>query len=204
MAVIGTIRKQSAFLIIIIGVALAAFVLGDFVKSGPSGGREVNIGIVNGEEITIMDFKRQVDRNIEATKQQQNKERLSTDESFTLRNDTWQQMVSQILYTKEYEELGIEVSSEELFDLIQGPNPHDMVKQSFANPETGQFDRDLVIQFLQNVNADQHPKHNPPAERGIGIFPVTIHCAKNGDQQEHAKDGPCNWRDVLVFFFILD
>lgn len=139
-------------MIIIIGVALAAFVLGDFVKSGPSGGREINIGIVNGEEITIMDFNKQFDRNIEATKQQQNKERLSQDETFTLRNDTWQQMVSQILYTDEYEELGVEVTSEELFDLIQGPNPHQMVKQSFSNPETGQFDRNLVVQFLQNVN----------------------------------------------------
>ena len=35
MAVIGRIRKHSGLLIIIIGVALAAFVLGDFVKKRP-------------------------------------------------------------------------------------------------------------------------------------------------------------------------
>jgi len=36
MALIGTIRKQSGLLIVIIGLALAAFILGDFLKSGPS------------------------------------------------------------------------------------------------------------------------------------------------------------------------
>ena len=73
MAVIGSIRKRSGLLIIIIGVALAAFVLGDFVKSNPK--RSVNIGSVDGDEITIMDFNREVDKNIENAKQQQQKER---------------------------------------------------------------------------------------------------------------------------------
>ena len=74
MAVIGNIRKHSTFLVIIIGVALAAFVLGDFAK-GSGGSREVNVGNVAGEDITIMDFNQKVDQFIENTKQQQNKER---------------------------------------------------------------------------------------------------------------------------------
>lgn len=155
MAVIGTIRKQSAFLVIIIGVALAAFVLGDFARSGPSGSREVNIGVVDGEEITIMDFNKKVDQNIEATKQQQQKERLTSEETFRLRNDTWQQMVNQVLLKKEYEELGLTVTSDELFDMIQGPNPHPLIIQSFTNPQTGVFDRNLVIQFLQTLDQNR-------------------------------------------------
>lgn len=53
MAVIGSIRKRSSLLVIIIGVALAAFVLGDFARGGRMGNQEVNIGIVEGEEIDL-------------------------------------------------------------------------------------------------------------------------------------------------------
>jgi peptidyl-prolyl cis-trans isomerase D len=108
MAVIGSIRKKSSLLVIVIGVALAAFVLGDF--SGQGGrSREVNVGVVEGEEITIMDFNRRVDQNIEATRQQQNRDRLSPEETYRLRNDTWNQMVSDIIYEKEYATLGIDL-----------------------------------------------------------------------------------------------
>ena len=155
MAVIGTIRKQSAFLVIIIGVALAAFVLGDFARSGRMGSREVNIGVVDGEEITIMDFNKKVDQNIEATKQQQKKERLTAEESYRLKNETWKQMVNQILLKNEYDALGLSVTSDELFDMIQGPDPHPLIVQSFTNPQTGRFDRNLVVQFLQTLDQNR-------------------------------------------------
>lgn len=156
MAVIGNIRKHSTFLIIIIGVALAAFVLGDFAK-GSGGSREVNIGSVAGEDITIMDFNVKVDQSIQNTKQQQNKERLTTDEIYRLKDDTWKQIVREILMEKEYEALGLTVTTEELFDLVQGPNPHPLIKQYFADPNTGQYNRTLIIDYLKNLD-------NLPAE----------------------------------------
>jgi len=156
MAVIGNIRKHSTFLIIIIGVALAAFVLGDFAKGG-GGSREVNIGSVAGEDITIMDFNLKVDQFIQNTKQQQNKERLTSDEIYRLKDDTWKQIVREILMEKEYEALGLTVTTEELFDLVQGPNPHPLIKQYFADPNTGQYNRALIIDYLKNLD-------NLPAE----------------------------------------
>lgn len=150
MAAIGSIRKRSGLLIIIIGVALAAFVLGDFVKSSPK--RSVNIGSVEGDEITIMDFNREVDKNIENTKQQQNKERLTSKETYTVRDQTWEQMIRLLIMTEQYDELGVEVTSDELFDLVQGPNPHELIKQYFVNPETGAYDRALVLNYLQNLD----------------------------------------------------
>jgi len=156
MAVIGNIRKHSTFLIIIIGVALAAFVLGDFAKGG-GGSREVNVGNVAGEDITIMDFNQKVDQFIQNTKQQQNKERLTSDEVYRVKEDTWKQMVKEILMEKEYEELGLTVTTDELFDLVQGPNPHPLIKQYFADPSTGQYNRSLIIDYLKNLD-------NLPAE----------------------------------------
>lgn len=150
MAVIGNIRKHSTFLVIIIGVALAAFVLGDFAK-GSGGSRDVNIGEVEGEEITIMDFNAKAEQNIENKLQQQKTDRLSVDEQFRTKDETWNQMVFNIIMDKEYEDLGLSVTPEELYDLIQGSNPHPVVVQYFSDPNTGKFDRNLIIQYLQNL-----------------------------------------------------
>ncbi len=154
MAAIGSIRKHSTLLVVVIGGALAAFILGDFLKR--SHHRDVNAGKVDGVEITIMDFNNQVDKNIASIKQQQQRSSLTTDETFRVREQTWQQMVHQILMEKEYKELGIEVTADEMFNLIQGKNPHPLIKQYFADPSTGQYDRNRVLQFLQNY--DQMPE----------------------------------------------
>ena len=150
MAAIGSIRKHSTFLVIVIGIALAAFVLGDFAKGG-GGSRNVNVGEVEGEEITIMEFNSEAEKNINATMQQQQKDRLSSDEMFTVKEQTWKEEVHRIIMDNEYDALGLIVTSEELFDLIQGPNPHSLIKQNFVDPDTKQYDRNLVIQYLQNM-----------------------------------------------------
>jgi peptidyl-prolyl cis-trans isomerase D len=150
MAAIGSIRKHSTLLVIVIGGALAAFILGDFMKKRNR--RDVNAGKVNGVEITIMDFNNKADKNIENAKRQQQTKSLTTNETFRIREQTWEQMVREILMSQQYKELGITVSTDEMFNLIQGPHPHPLIKQYFVNPKTGQYDRNLVIQYLRNFD----------------------------------------------------
>ncbi|MCF6169960.1 MAG: SurA N-terminal domain-containing protein [Bacteroidales bacterium] len=151
MAAIGSIRKHGTLLIIVIGVALLAFILGDLSKStGRS--QQVNIGQVEGEDITIMDFNRQVEQNIAAAKQQQQKESMTADETFRIKEETWRYLVRKIIMEKEYEELGVAVSTMELADQIQGVNPHALIKQYFTDPNTGKYDRRLIVQYLQNLD----------------------------------------------------
>lgn len=154
MAVIGRIRKQSTLLLIIIGVALAAFVLGDLFKKGPSR-QAANIGEINGEKIHIRDFNMQYEENVEFTKAQQQKEQLTQEDAFFVRENTWNQIIRGILTTEEYEKVGIQVSADELYDQIQGLTPHRFVAQQFRNPQTGQFDRAMLENYLQNL--DQMP-----------------------------------------------
>ncbi len=150
MAAIGNIRKHSTFLVVVIGVALAAFILGDFAKGG-GGSRNINVGEIEGEEITIMDFNFEAERNITATMQQQQKDRLSVDEIFSVKEQTWNDLVHRVIMDKQYEALGLSVTSDELFDLIQGPNPHPLIIQYFTDPNTNQYDRNLVVNYLQNM-----------------------------------------------------
>ncbi len=155
MAVIGNIRKHSTFLVIIIGVALAAFVLGDFTRQRNRTARTMVAGEVDDEKISIIDFNAKVDQNIEATKQQKKVDKLSSDDIFRIKNETWDQMVNKILMDKQYADLGIDVTSDELFDMVQGPNPHPLVIQSFVNPNTGKFDRNMVRQFLETLDQNR-------------------------------------------------
>jgi len=151
MALIGTIRKQSGLLVIIVGVALAAFVLGDFLRPR-SGRQQVNIAKVLGEEITYKQFDEKVEQSIETQKRNQNKESLTAEEIFNIKQQTYDQITQKILLDKEYMNLGIAVSADELFDQIQGENPHAYILQYFKDPETQKYDPELVRRYLKQLN----------------------------------------------------
>ncbi len=150
MAVIGAIRKHSGLAVILVGVAIAAFVLSDLFKAGPKA--KTSIGIINGVEIQGMDFNIKVDANVETQKLNQGKENLTYDELFTIKQNTWTQVVNEILMDEEFANLGLIVSADELFDQIQGVSPHPLILQYFTNPETGRYDRNLIINYLQNLD----------------------------------------------------
>jgi len=150
MALIGKIRKHSGLLIIIIGVALAAFILGDFSRKRSRGGNYV--GKVDGDQISMSDFNSKVDENTNMQKLNSGKENVTAAESFNIKNSTWNQMVMDILLNKEYEKLGLTITTEELDDQIRGKNPHQYIQQNFRDPQTGQFNPALVNNFLQNLD----------------------------------------------------
>lgn len=151
MAVIGQIRKRSGLLVVIIGVALAAFVLGDFLKPS-SGNRSNDVGVVAGENIPYTEFSARSEEQLEMMRQNQEKERLSPEEIFQTRLRTWNQMVSDIVMGKEYEALGLGLSAEELFDQVQGPEPHAYILQYFRDPETNMYNSQLVLNYLRNLD----------------------------------------------------
>ncbi len=154
MAVIGNIRKHSGLIVIVVGIALAAFVLGDLLKSNPNQ-RENNIGEVNGEEISIIDFNARFDKNIESEKRNKQVETLTPAERFTIQERTWAQVLYDQLMGEEYEQLGMVVTPEELFELVQGFYPHQYVVQIFTNPQTGQYERDRVLNFIEALRQNQ-------------------------------------------------
>lgn len=152
MAVIGKIRKHSALLVVIIGVALAAFILGDFLKPGSGGNKKLlNIGVIDGQDIPGRDFSLKVEENLQMRRQNQ-QQNLTAQETFSVRQSIWDEMVSGIILGEQYEKLGIIVSVDELDDQIRGNEPHAYIVQNFTDPQTGAFDPQSVTSFLQNFN----------------------------------------------------
>ncbi len=151
MALIGNIRKRSGLLVVIIGVALAAFVLGDFFKPGNS--RQINyIGEIDGEEILALEFNERVEQNINAIKQNQGKEQLTPAEVYSAKQTIWNELLKKVILGKEYEDLGLVVTSDELFEQVQGENPHRYILQYFKDPQTGEYDPQLVLNYLKQLD----------------------------------------------------
>ena len=160
MATLEKLRNRLGVLVAaVIGLALLAFILGDLFRSGSNlvGKRQNEIAEINGKSISYIDFAAQLDVAVENYKRNANI--IDVDESTyqTIRNQVWSSLLNEHIMQKEFESLGIDCSSEELFDMVQGTNIHPqiMAAQIFQNEMTGQFDPALVIQFLKNMQNDQ-------------------------------------------------
>ena len=147
MAAIEKIRRRSGLLIVIIGLALLAFVLQDLFQS-QGRNREFNVAVVDGEKIPYQDFEAQKEKNLNNRRGSGN---LTSSETYSIYNSTLDEMVKNHIMTKEYEAVGMSVSSDELYDQFMGENPHQWVVQSFSNPD-GSFNKEMLEYYLQNLN----------------------------------------------------
>ncbi len=173
MAIIGEIRKHYWLLVAIIGIALLLFVLSDFSRKKSK--QTNNIGIIAGEKISATEFNKKVEENIELQKANSGKDNMTSDESYKVRQGTWQQLMNEIVMNQQYDALGVTVTVDELDDLIRGKNPHSYIVQSFTDPNTGKFDAKAVNNFLQNLdNVDPKMKQRYLAmEKAIRIDRLT-------------------------------
>lgn len=148
MAAIEKIRKHSRLLIVIIGVALLAFVLEDLFQS-LGRNRENIIAVVDGDKIPYQDFANQVDKTLENYKS--NGTNVNSGQAIAVRNNVLEQMIQDNIMTKEYEATGINVTADELYDQFTGENPHQWVAQTFPANDGG-VDREMINNYLSNLN----------------------------------------------------
>ena len=148
MAAIGKIRQHYGILVVIIGLALLAFVLGDLLKSTNTRRRN-DVAIVNGEKISYQDYANRADQTIQAQKRSRGS--ITNDESFSLRSQTLDQMIREIIMNKEFKALGLTVTEEELNDQFFGENPNKYVVQNFTGQD-GKFDREFLNNYYSNFD----------------------------------------------------
>lgn len=142
MATLQTIRNRGGLLVsIVIGLALVAFIVGDALSSGSrffSSSRN-EVGEIAGESVSIMDYQNKISKNEEMIKMMNGTSALNDEQQTMLRENTWQQMVMDIVMNKEYEELGIDVSGDELYDMLLGENMNPAIRQMFGNADPSQI-----------------------------------------------------------------
>lgn len=156
MATLQKIRTRAGLLVaIVIGISLAAFILGDMLRGGSSFFQKdrLEIGEIDGESIQYPQYQKQVEELGEIYKMNTNQNQLDENTWVQVREQTWQEIVRENIMEDVYDDLGLTVSSDELFDMLQGTNLHPIVQQLFRNPNTGQIDRGAVVRFLKNLES---------------------------------------------------
>jgi len=157
MATLGKIRNRSGLLLTVIGVAMLAFILGDFMSSlGSSGGGSIYVGEVLGEDVMRQAYEVKVEEGIENWKSQNQQGVLNQTTTEQIRAQIWDQYVRDLIMENEFGKLGIDVSDDEFFELLQGLNVHPEISKvpAFQDQATGQFDRTKVLGYLKQIDQD--------------------------------------------------
>jgi len=154
MGIMSFLRNRAGIIIVgAIGFAIVAFLVSDAVKMGGSfmQGNQSDVGEVDGNAISILEFNEKVEQNTNNFKQQMGQSNLDPQMTSYIIENTWNQSVSQILMSKEMSRLGLQVSKNELNDLVSGKNPDPQILQNFGDPQTGQLNRMQLNAFLEYV-----------------------------------------------------
>lgn len=150
MAAIGKIRSWGPALVIVIGLALFAFIAEELFRSCEATKNEQRqqVGRVLGEKISVQEFQALVDEYQEVLKMTQGRDNLSEDELNQVKDQVWNQFIQSKLVEKEAEKLGLIVTAEEMQNMLrEGTNPM-LMQTPFVNQQTGRFDATMLTKFL--------------------------------------------------------
>lgn len=137
MALLGKIREKSIFLIIVIGLALFAFVISGALGTGSSNSTSNEpIGVINGKEIPLENFRfmvEQTERNFGLTTMQ-------------AVNNVWKQYIRNFVFEDQFEILGIDAGRDQIEQVVSSTESI-INDERFIN-EAGFFDFGLFTDFI--------------------------------------------------------
>ncbi len=157
MATLEKIRNRAGLLIsVVIGLALLAFIMGDLLSQGSAilRGDQFEIAEIGGESVHYQAFQNEVEELVEINKFSQGQSSLDEETREKIRDQVWERITREYVMKDVYDELGIAVSAEELWDMVQGENIHPMIRRIFTNPETGRVNNMAIINFLKSYEQD--------------------------------------------------
>lgn len=154
MAALGKIRRRGITLIVIIGLGLFAFIAEEAFRScnGIKGEARQQVGEISGEKVNVQDYQKMVDEYQDAIKFTMQRDNLSEDELNQVKDQVWQQLVSNKVLQADAEKVGLTVTEDELQAVLNdGTNPL-LAQTPFINQQTGRFDVNTLKQFLEGYN----------------------------------------------------
>ena len=200
MAILNSIRKRGIFLILIIALALFAFILSDILTSGNSGPKgQDTIATINGTEISRQGFMEQV----EATQRNMGPNGNTTQAM----NSVWDRELRRVIMDEQIEKTGITVEKAQLDNALKSAlanNP------TFLN-EAGQVDDGKIQEYIASIKASSPEMYNQwlTFEENISnsvmqstysnmILGGLRSTIAEGEQEYHFKNDNLNFQYVMV------
>ena len=158
MAAIGKIRSWGPTLVIVIGLALFAFIAEEMFRSceASKNQQRQQIGEVLGEKINVQEFQALYDEYQQVIKMTQGRDNLSEDEQNQVKDQVWNTFVNNKIIEAEAEKLGLTVTDEEMQNMLrEGTNPM-LMQTPFVNQQTGRFDASQLTKFINDYKNNQN------------------------------------------------
>ena len=155
MAFIGTLRnKMGTWVVIFVFIAIAAFTLNDIFsgKSSILNWGKNSVGEIAGKEISYDEYQsviREREQNYALNFGRDPGER----EMPSIRQQAWDLLIARHAIQAEFAKVGVEVTTDEQWDMVAGKNVDPNVKMAFTDPNTGQFDPNKVTTYLNQIKA---------------------------------------------------
>ena len=151
MATLQKIRSKGPLLLIVIGLAMLAFILGDAWKIiRPTQGLQF-VGSIDGKNISALDFQKELEKYTEVIKFANQTNDLTEDQMNSVRDEVWAIMVRNQILAKEAAAIGLTVTDAEVRDVIErGTDP--ILASTPFNGSDGKFDADILKSFLAFYN----------------------------------------------------
>ena len=180
MAALGKIRSKGGILVGAIGLALFAFLAGDAARScdGIKGEARQQIGEILGKKISVQDYQKLIDEYQSAIKFTMQRDNLTEQELNQVKDQVWQQLVSNRVIEADAEKVGLTVTEKEIQNVLnEGTNPM-LVQTPFVNQQTGRFDVNALKQFFDSYNKAKAAK-SPQVEQMQAIYDYWLFVEKN-------------------------
>lgn len=181
MTALGKIRSKGILLIIIIGLGLFAFIAEEAFRScnGIKGQNSQQIGEVLGEKIYVQDFQKLLEEYQDAMKLTMRTDNLSEDQLNQLKDQVWQQLVSERVMKEDCKKLGLTVTEDELQNVLNDGTNQLLTQTPFVNQQTGRFDVSILKQFIDAYRKAEASNNSQPLDQMRPAYNYWLFVEKN-------------------------
>ena len=190
MGMMAKMRSLAPWFIITVGGLFVVFmVLSDSKLAENFGRRSNNVGSIDGVDITYPQFAQAVDAYEKQLAAQTGRE-VDPNRRPMIRNQVWDQFITQRVLENKIEEYGIVVTDDEIYDAIMGDNPPEYLKRQFID-STGNFNRELYKTALMHpdnkqllINIEQGIKSQKRQEKLLDYLTASLNVTDD-EVKEH-------------------
>src|SRR6266850_428364 len=155
MALIGTLRTKMTKLVVgLVALSMGAFIVGgDLFGNGPRsvfGGNKNTVGEIAGHSVMLDEYQSAIQERENAYMLNFGRQPGEREQP-QLRQEAWELLILKYAVTPQFEKVGVKVTSDEVWDMVQGKNMDENLKTSFAD-STGKFDRSKLITWMKNLD----------------------------------------------------
>ena len=164
MATLENIRNRAGILVmVVIGLAMLGFILGDFNVSPNN-----TVAEIAGKTFSAQDYQ-EARNKLRSFYEMNYGQNLDPEMEKQIETETWNRLVRETVMNEVYRDVKIRVSTDELKAMVTGGQnfgtgssnvafnePHPIVKQMFSNPQTGEFNRYIMVNYFNSLNREEY------------------------------------------------